>query len=137
VAFSSRHGHASYRDEGSNLSNGTSKRWGSVTWFEFGLINSTDKGSKSLDCGSRYQILHAEFLGSQISVPDWSKYCRRWGPHITYKTSDLKDSIKSSLGNIPYSGDAADAIWDAIPDEAKEENGPTGPWMKGSWSGNE
>ena len=137
MVFSSRHGHASYRDEGSNLSNGTTKRWSSVTWFEFGLINSTDKGSRILDCSSRYQLLNADFLSGQISVPDWSKYCRRWGPHITYKTSDLKDSIKSSLGNIPYSGEAADAIWDAIPDEAKEENGPTGPWMKGAWSGNE
>ncbi len=104
VVFSSRHGHASYRSEGSNLSNGTNQSWSGVTWFKFGLINSTAKGSKILD---------------------------------TYKSSDLKGSIQSSLGDIPYAGKATDAIWDAIPDEAKEENGPTGPWMKGSWSGNE
>jgi hypothetical protein len=137
VVFSSRHGHACYRSEGSNLSNGTSQKWSGVTWFEFGLVNSTAKGSKLLDCGSKYQLLRADFLTSPISAPDWINYCRRWGPHITYKSSDLKGSIRSSLGDIPYSGEATDAIWDAIPDEAKEENGPTGPWRKGAWSGNE
>ena len=135
--YSSRHGHASYSGEGSNLSNSTTQRTGDLVWFRFGLVNSTDKGSKSLDCSSRYKILRADFLGEQITAPDWSKYCRRWGPHITYKSGDIKDSIRSSLGSIPYADKATDAIWDAVPDEAKEENGPTGPWMKGAWSGNE
>lgn len=136
VVFSSLNGHASYRSEGENLSNGTSEDI-VVAKFEFGLLNSTDKGSKLLDCGSKYQILRADFLADSISAPDWTLYCRRWGPHITYKSNDVKDSIESSLDGIPYSDKVADAIWDAIPDEAKEENGPTGPWRKGNWSGDE
>lgn len=137
MVYSSRHGHASYSGTGSNLSNSTSEKSLGVVWFRFGLINSTAKGAKTLECHSRYQILRADFLGSQITAPDWSKFCRRWGLHITYKSEDIKNSIKSSLGGIPYADKAANAIWDAVPDEAKEENGPTGPWMKGSWSGKE
>lgn len=137
VVFSSRHGHASYRAEGANLSNGTKQEWIGVTWFEFALINSTKKGSVAMDCNTKYQILRADFLADQITAPDWTKYCRRWGPHITYTTGDVKDAIKSSLGDISYADKAVDAIWDALPDELKEENGPTGPWRKGSWSGNE
>lgn len=137
LVFSSRHGHASYRSEGDNLSNGSSTEKYGVTWFEFGLLNSTKKGGKVLDCSNKYQILRADFLNDQITAPDWTKYPHRWGPHITYQTSELKKSIKSSLGSIPYSGDLVDSIWNKIPDEFKEENGPTGPWKKGSWSSSE
>jgi len=136
AVFASRNGHASYRSAGANLSNGTSERWAGVTWFEFGLVNSTAKGSRRLECGDRYQLLRADFLDG-VAAPDWTKYCRRWGPHIVYKSSDLKDSIRSSLGSIPYAGEATDAIWKALPEEMKEENGPTGPWMKGAWAGDE
>lgn len=137
VAYSSRHGHASYSGTGSNLSNSTTEKAAGVVWFRFGLINSTAKSAKTLECNSKYQLLRADFLGDQLTAPDWSRFCRRWGPHITYKSEDVKNSIKSSLGGIPYADKAANAIWDAVPDEAKEENGPTGPWLKGSWSGNE
>lgn len=137
VAFASRHGHALYGGEGSNLSNGTSAKKLGVTWFEFGLLNSTDKGTPVLDCGSRYTLLRADFLDTGITAPSWTRFMRRWGPYIKYQTSELKDSIRSSLGGIPFAGEAADAIWDAIPSEFKEENGPTGPWKKGSWNGPE
>ncbi|HZH16966.1 MAG TPA: Vps62-related protein [Archangium sp.] len=137
VVYSSRNGHAAYRGEGSNLSNGTSQSWAGVKWFEFGLLNSTAKGSKLLDCGSKYQFLRANFLTDAISVPNWTQYCRRWGPHITYPQSVLMEAILSGLGSIPDVAKVADAIWDAIPGEFKEENGPTGPWMKRSWSGDE
>jgi hypothetical protein len=53
VVYSSSNGHASYRGEGKNLSDGTSLSWLGVTWLEFGLLNSTTKGSKFLDCGSK------------------------------------------------------------------------------------
>ncbi|AUX38700.1 uncharacterized protein SOCE26_000780 [Sorangium cellulosum] len=72
-----------------------------------------------------------------VAAPDWMQYCRRWGPRITYKSSDVKGSIKSSLGGIPYADKAVDWIYGAIPEEAKEENGPTGPWMKGAWTNDE
>ncbi|WP_437675452.1 Vps62-related protein [Sorangium sp. So ce131] len=137
VAFSSRNGHASYRGEGTNLSNDTSYKEFGYTVYELGLVNSTKKGSKRLDCNARYQLLRADFLTDAVAAPDWTQYCRRWGPRITYKSSDLKASIKSSLGNIPYADKAVDWIYGAIPDEAKEENGPTGPWMKGPWKGGE
>lgn len=137
VVYSSRNGHASYRSKGENLSESTSAELAGITWFEFGLVNSTDKGSLFLDCNSKHQILRADFVTSGISAPNWTQYCRRWGPYITYTTSELKDSIASSLGNIPSADDAVDEIWDAIPDEFKEENGPTGPWTKGNWSGSE
>ena len=137
VVYSSRHGHASYRSAGDNLSNGTSQKELGVTWFEFGLVNATNKGTKTLACHNTYQILHTTFLGDQISAPSWTQYCRRWGPQINYSTNDYKNAIRHSLGNIPYSDKVVDAIWNAIPDEAKEEDGPTGPWSKASWSGDE
>lgn len=133
VVFSSRHGHASYRSEGDNLSNSTTLSELGVTWFRFGLVNAAKKGTKTLECHSKYQILRADFLGDQISAPAWTQYNRRWGPQLHYSTSDYKDAIRHSLGNIPYADKVVDAIWDAIPDEAKEEDGPTGPWMKSNW----
>lgn len=137
VVYSSRHGHASYRSEGDNQSNGSTLKELGVTWFDFGLVNATKKGSTSLACNTKYQILQAGFLGNQISAPAWTQYCRRWGPQINYSTNDYKDAIRHSLGSIPYADKVVDAIWDAIPDEAKEEDGPTGPWMKANWKGSE
>lgn len=137
VVYSSRHGHASYRGTGHNLSNESSLTEAGVTWFQFGLINATDKGSRYLDCRSHYQILGADWL-SEVSIPAWRSFNRRWGPHIVYDRAWLTDIIKGALGDIPVASDkAATAVMDALPDEFKEENGPTGPWRKGSWSGDE
>jgi len=126
VVLSSKHGHASYRDEGMNPSNSVS-----AVGVEFALRNDTDKGSAMLDCAARYRIIGAAYLGDALAAPDWVNYCRRWGPHIVYDYDDLK----LILDDVPPP--VMDAIWDALPDEFKEENGPTGPWRKGSWGGPE
>jgi hypothetical protein len=135
--YSSRNGHASYRGEGTNLSDGDSRSIEGITLWEVGLLNETEKSSKVLDCNSKYRILRADFLSSGITAPQWIEYCRRWGPRITYNTNELKDGISDQLSGIPYSSDIVDAIWNKIPDEVKEEDGPTGPWRKGSWSDGE
>lgn len=142
VVFSSRHGHASYRGTGDNLSNESSLTELDVTWFRFGLINETDKSSRCLDCRAHYQILGASWLTDStppaVTIPAWRSFNRRWGPHIVYDRAWLTGIIKGALGNIPVASDkAASAVMDALPDEFKEENGPTGPWRKGSWSGDE
>ena len=142
LVYSSKHGHATYRDEGEHLTNSTSLKALDVTWFEFGLRNDTNKGSVTLDCRSKYQIVGADFLAaSEVNAPQWLDYPHRWGPHIVYDLSALKDVINGVLEAFdffPYSeSDAANAVWNALPDEMKEEDGPTGPKFKSSWSGTE
>lgn len=127
VVFSSKHGHASYRREGTNGSNQTS-----AGLFNFELRNDTDKGNKVLHCASKYVIIGAAFLGDAFTAPSWVNYCRRWGPHKIYDRSELWAVLAIFLGT-----DGADDALDALPDEFKEENGPTGPWRKGSWDGPE
>lgn len=140
VVYSSRHGHAAYKSEGMNGSNETSRDLGIGT-ITFALRNDTAKGTRSIDCRSRYQIVGADFLGTQITPPAWLSYCRRWGPHVQYDRSWIRSIISGLLGFISLVSDledkATDAILDALPDEFKEENGPTGPSRKGQWSGQE
>ncbi len=129
VVFSSRHGHASYKSASDNLTNQTTEKELGVVWFKFALRNDTQKGSKVLDCATKYQIVGASFLGDQIKAPDWMSYCRRWGPHITYDTDQIKREIAKTIGDK-----ATSALWRALPDECKEENGPTGAWRKEAWT---
>lgn len=138
VVYASRHGHASYKSEGSNLTNDTKLKDSvtGVTWFEFGLRNDTGKG-QHLDCRSKYQIVGGSFLGTALVPPSWLDYCHRWGPHKVYDRAWIKSTIQTALGNFPGSDSAADAVMNALPDEFKEENGPTGPKKKGSWTGSE
>lgn len=139
VVYASRNGHAAYEGEGDNGSNSTTIDLG-LGKLSFELLNTTQKGSKSIDCRKSYSIVAADFLGEQITAPAWLSYTRRWGPHIVYDRSWILETIRACLGAASL-GDAdekaAAAIMDALPDEFKEENGPTGPKKKGSWSGRE
>lgn len=131
VVYSSRHGHASYCGTGNNLSSTYTVKQLNTIWFQFGLVNAAQQSSSTLECSSRYQILRIAFLSNQPSPPDWTKYCRRWGPHIEYKTSDYQSAL-SSINGI---GSYLNTVLNKLPDEMKEEDGPTGPWMKGAWNG--
>jgi Vacuolar protein sorting-associated protein 62/Beta/Gamma crystallin len=140
VIYSSKHGHATYKDEGKHLTNDVTLKAVGVTWFQFGLRNDTDNGT-SLDCRTKYQIVAADWLGSQVTAPQWLSYPHRWGPHIEYTTAYLKNVIEVALDPFDFGiypmDEAVDAIYDALPDEMKEEDGPTGPKFKKAWSGTE
>lgn len=138
IVYASKHGHASYRDEGDNLSNGYSDDW-TVASVEGGLVNSCTGSLQVLDCkaSGKTQILRADFLSAGITLPSWMSFARRWGPRVDYSSNELKDKIARWVGSIPYSGEVVNAIWNALPDEMKYENGPTGPWCKSAWSGSE
>ena len=137
VVYASKNGHGCYPRAGANLSSSYSETiLGSV--FEFGLRNDTAKSSNWLDASASYQIIRADFLAPPPSEPSWLKFRRRWGRHIQYSASATKALIKDLIG---IGGDAGDAIaasvYDKLPGEAKEENGPTGPKAKGCWNGPE
>jgi hypothetical protein len=127
IVYSSRHGHASYAGQGQNLTSSISG-----AGFTFGLLNETAQG-QHWDTSTSYQIIGADFLSDQLSAPSWLDYMRRWGPHIVYDRSTLEKIMQA----IDPTGVIADYVWGKLPDEFKEENGPTGPKAKGAWTGNE
>ena len=114
VAYASRHGHASCSGTGSNLSNSTtgeSGRSGLVPVWTHKQHGQERKDPRVPCC---HQILRADFLGTQINAPDWSRFCRRWGRTSPTNRKTSKELIKSSLGGIPYADKAANTIWDAV-----------------------
>ncbi|KAG6682126.1 hypothetical protein I3842_13G122700 [Carya illinoinensis] len=96
VAYTSLHGHA----------------FGGI-----GIRNDTGKSKRMLDTGRSYSIMVVEYLGSAIIEPTWLKYCRKWGPKISY--------------------DVADEIRRGLPNEVLGEEGPMGPNMKNNWTQDE
>lgn len=139
IVYASRHGHASYPSEGPNLTNTTTVNLTAVN-VKFGLRNDTDKG-QSLDCRSHFAVIGADFLTS-FTPPAWLEYKRRWGPHKVYDRSWIESTISGLMGPViskytSWDDDATKKIMNVLPDEYKEEDGPTGPKSKGCWSGDE
>lgn len=136
VVYASRHGHASYPAEGENLTNSTTVSLGLVN-MTFALRNDTGKGP-SLDCRSHFQVVGANFLKSELQPPAWLDYARRWGPRKVYDRSWIESTISALMGGAvskytKWDEQATRKIMDALPDEYKGEDGPTGPKFKGSW----
>jgi hypothetical protein len=140
VVYASRHGHASYPGEGENLTNSTIVSLGVVN-MSFGLRNDTAKGP-GLDCRSHFQVVGADFVGSELQPPAWLDYARRWGPHKVYEPAWIASQISHLIGPIasvytPWGNLSTQQIIDDLPDECKEEDGPTGPKFKDAWKGGE
>lgn len=124
VAYSSLHGHANYSKPGLVMQGNEL----------IGIRNDTDESDFVVDTGERYLIIAAENL-EEIVEPAWVNYCRKWGPHVTYK---LEDEIKKIEEDLPGELKTAfESLVDLIPNEVFEEDGPTGLKMKSNWSGDE
>ncbi|XP_054814697.1 hypothetical protein At1g04090-like [Prosopis cineraria] len=125
VAYSSLNGHALYSRPGHVLQ-------GTKT---IGIRNETQKSEKFVDLGKGFEVVAGEYLGSAISEPAWLNYRRHWGPKISYKIDEELDKVEKVLPENLRSGFRK--FRDSLPNELFGEEGPTGPKLKTSWSGDE
>ncbi|ONI20178.1 hypothetical protein PRUPE_2G001300 [Prunus persica] len=125
VGYASLHGHALYPKAGLVLQGS-----GGI-----GIRNDTAKSKKVLDTGRSLLLVSAEYLGSAVTEPPWLNYSRKWGPNISY---DIADEIKTVEKLLPGKLKSAfDKFVKSLPNEVLGEEGPTGPKMKNSWTGDE
>ncbi|XP_008235570.1 PREDICTED: uncharacterized protein LOC103334389 [Prunus mume] len=125
VGYASLHGHALYPKAGLVLQGS-----GGI-----GIRNDTAKSKKVLDTGQSSLLVSAEYLGSAVTEPPWLNYSRKWGPNISY---DIADEIKKVEKLLPGKLKSAfDKFVKSLPNEVLGEEGPTGPKMKNSWTGDE
>ncbi|KAM6580833.1 hypothetical protein CsatA_004607 [Cannabis sativa] len=116
VAYASLNGHALYRKPGTVMQGGG----------EVGIRNDTAKSKFVMDTEKGFSIVAGQYLGSAIVEPPWLNYLRKWGPRIVYDSADEVEKIQNALpGNVK------------LPSEIFGEDGPTGPKLKRSWSGDE
>lgn len=121
VIYSSLHGHAMFPKPGLVLQ-GDGRN---------GIRNDMARSEKLLDCGLGYEVIS----GLDVVEPPWTNYSRKWGPHVHYNI----DKILNSFGKI-----LPTFIWKSfrnfiskIPSEMLGEDGPAGPKVKASWTGDE
>ncbi|CAL9003975.1 unnamed protein product, partial [Prunus brigantina] len=125
VGYASLHGHALYPKAGLVLQGSG----------EIGIRNDTTKSKKVLDTGRSLLLVSAEYLGSAVTEPPWLNYSRKWGPNISY---DIVDEIKTVEKLLPGKLKCTfDKFVKSLPNEVLGEEGPTGPKMKSSWTGDE
>ena len=121
--YSSLHAHASYPHAARNITD------------KIGIRNDTAMSDSVMDLGA-FQLVSAEYLVSDVvEPPPWLNYFREWGPKIYYNVDEelkklekfLPGKLKSTLENIVKN----------LPSEVLRQEGPTGPKVKDSWSGDE
>ncbi|OIV92536.1 hypothetical protein TanjilG_02299 [Lupinus angustifolius] len=124
IVYSSFHGHATYPHAGLNPQGAE----------VIGLRNDTAKSDKVVDFGS-FELVSAEYLGSQIIEPPWLNYFRQWGPTIDY---NIDDELRKVEKILPESVRILlETIIKALPSEVLGQEGPTGPKTKDNWFGDE
>nr|GMD74348.1 uncharacterized protein LOC109177326 [Ipomoea batatas] len=117
VAYSSLNGHANYPKPGLVLQG--------IGDF-IGIRNDTAKSAAVLDTGLRFSV---------AAEAAWVKYCREWGPKITYISEEDIKRVESLLP-VEWRG-VFEVLINLLPNEFFGEEGPTGPNMKASWTGDE
>lgn len=127
IVYSSRNGHASYAHPGCYLQ-GSEK-------LGVGVRNDVARSDLSVDSSTKYKIISAEYLGNAVIEPCWLQYMREWGPTVTYNSRSEVDTVLSFLPF--FLRFTAEAIFDSLPVELYEEEGPTGPKEKNNWEGDE
>ncbi|KAF7835879.1 DUF946 family protein [Senna tora] len=130
ASYASLHGHAFYSKPGLVLRTGNYNNNG------IGIRNDTESSDKAVDLGVGFEVVSAEYLGPGIVVePPWLNYYREWGPKITYDiANELKKVEKFLTGKLKK---LFEKFVSKLPSELLGEEGPTGPKVKNSWSGDE
>lgn len=127
VVYASLHGHASYPKPGCVLLGS-----GGV---DVGVRDDTAKSDKVMDTGVRAVVIAAEYMESVVVEPPWLNYERKWGPKIDYDVDKEMNKVKRMMiGKIKK---AFERLVESLPREMLGEDGPTGPKVKTSWSGDE
>ncbi|KVH89344.1 uncharacterized protein LOC112526762 [Cynara cardunculus var. scolymus] len=127
AVYASLHGHASYPKPGCVLLGSGGG--------DIGVRDDTAKSSKVMDTGLHAVVVAAEYLGSAVVEPPWLNYERKWGPKIDYDVDkEMKKVKRVMIGKLKK---AFERFVGGVPKEMLGEDGPTGPKVKTSWSGNE
>lgn len=100
-----------------------------------GIRNDAAKSDNFFDTGTKYSIVSAEYLGSEIVEPPWLNYLRHWGPKIAYNSDAEVKKVEGLLSTRLKS--SFQKLVKMLPNEVYGEDGPTGPKVKGSWEGDE
>ncbi|XP_023742450.1 hypothetical protein At1g04090 [Lactuca sativa] len=127
VVYASLHGHASYPKPGCVLLGS-----GGV---DIGVRDDTAKSDKVMDTGVRAVVIAAEYMGTTVVEPPWLNYERKWGPKIDYDVDKEMNKVKRMM--IGKLKKAFERLVESLPREMLGEDGPTGPKVKNSWSGDE
>ncbi|KAE9584952.1 putative vacuolar protein sorting-associated protein [Lupinus albus] len=123
-AYSTLHGHASYPHVGLTL----------LGKDGVGIKDDTEQSNFVFDLMT-YELISAEYLGSEVIEPPWLNFNRQWGPTIDY---DLDKELKKVRKLLPGKlKSLIDDIVKFLPKEVLGESGPTGPKDKNNWSGDE
>lgn len=154
IVYSSRHGHATYHEPGSNLTShfvkhfkkclnlGFKKVCKSVFTVRGGLRNDCDENGIRYDTSEYISLIAVEDIsGIEISTPDWYYFAGKWGPKNETQCDDIIfDRIVSPIPSKkcvakwcvkPRKG-LKELIKSKIPEKAYG-NGPTGPKGKKWW----
>ncbi|CAL0326323.1 unnamed protein product [Lupinus luteus] len=123
VVYSSLHGHASYPHVGLNLLGDDGNG--------IGIRDDTDNGGMVMDMGE-FELVSAEYLGSEVIEPPWLNYFREWGPKLDF--DEFKNVEKILHGKLKRK---FENIVRGLPSEVLGEEGPTGPKCKNNWVGDE
>ncbi|CAI9095102.1 OLC1v1030963C1 [Oldenlandia corymbosa var. corymbosa] len=125
VAYSALNGHPNYHKPGLVLQGSG----------QVGIRNDTAKSDKFFDTGSKYSIVSAEYLESEIVEPPWLNYLRHWGPKIAYNSDAEAKKVEAMLSTRLKP--LFRRLVKILPNEFYGEDGPTGPKVKGCWNGDE
>jgi hypothetical protein len=97
VLYTSRNGHAFYREMGDNLSN---EHKSGV--YEVGLVNRCSKGKAiNVADNDRTQLIAASFLGATAPMqPRWLQMPWRWGRYFDFTAEDVSGIVAKALGPV-------------------------------------
>nr|XP_043621911.1 uncharacterized protein LOC122593552 [Erigeron canadensis] len=127
VVYASLHGHASYPKPGCVLLGSGG--------MDIGIRDDTAKSDKMMDTGVRSVVVATEYLPGVVVEPPWLNYQRKWGPKIDYDVDKELNKVKKvMIGKLKK---AFERFVESVPSEILGEDGPTGPKVKTSWSGDE
>ncbi|CAN1243320.1 Hypothetical protein At1g04090 [Linum perenne] len=126
VVYPSLHGHAMYPRPGLVMLGSNN----------IGIRDDTAKGGMVVDTAAAFTVVAAEYLGKDgVVEPPWLNYMRKWGPKIDYNVDDELAAVRKLLpGKLKT---AFNKIVSNLPKEVLGEEGPTGPKVKASWTGDE
>ncbi|KAL4561427.1 hypothetical protein LXL04_033593 [Taraxacum kok-saghyz] len=99
----------------------------------FGVRDDTAKGKNVMDIASSYQVVCVDYNTSYMEP--WLNYTGRWGPKFTYK---FTNEVIKITNHFPERFKAlVIRILHKLPPELLGEEGPEGPKMRESWTGDE
>ena len=122
VTYSSLHGHAMFSRPGLVLQ-GDGKN---------GIRNDMARSDKLLDAGVGYEVI----AGPGVVEPPWLNYFRKWGPRVYSNIEKALYSFAKILPNFLRKS-FRKLIRRFIPFEVLFQDGPTGPKVKVTWTGDE